>query len=29
MGMNINLNLGDTISIGWDKKDMVEVQGEK
>jgi hypothetical protein len=27
--MNINLNLGDTISIGWDKKDMVEVQGEK
>ena len=29
MGMNINLNPGDAISIGWDKKDMVEVQGEK
>ena len=29
MGMNINLNLGDAISIGWDKKDMVEVQGEE
>ena len=25
----INLNPGDAISIGWDKKDMVEVQGEK
>lgn len=29
MGMNINLKIGDEISIGWDKKDMVEVQGEK
>ena len=29
MGMNINLKIGDEISIGWDKNDMVEVQGEK
>lgn len=29
MGMNINLKVGDEISIGWDKNDMVEVQGEK
>ena len=29
MGMNINLKIGDEISVGWDKKDMVEVQGEK
>lgn len=29
MGMNINLNPGDEISIGWNKNDMVEVQGEK
>lgn len=29
MGMNINLKIGDEISIGWNKNDMVEVQGEK
>ena len=29
MGMNINLKIGDEISVGWDKNDMVEVQGEK
>ena len=29
IGMNINLKVGDEISIGWDKNDMVEVQGEK
>ena len=29
MGMNIDLKIGDEISIGWDKNDMVEVQGEK
>ena len=29
MGMNINRKIGDEISVGWDKKDMVEVQGEK
>ena len=29
MGMNIDLNIGDEISIGWDKNDMVEVKGEK
>ena len=29
MGMNINLKIGDEISIGWDKNDMVEVEGEK
>ena len=29
MGMNIKLKIGDEISIGWDKNDMVEVQGEK
>ena len=29
MGMNIDLNIGDEISVGWDKNDMVEVQGEK
>ena len=29
MGMNINLKVGDEISIGWDKNDMVEVKGEK
>ena len=29
MGMNIDLNIGDEISVGWDKNDMVEVKGEK
>ena len=29
MGMNINLKIGDEISIGWNKNDMVEVEGEK
>lgn len=29
MGMNIDLNIGDEISVGWDKRDMVEVKGEK
>ena len=29
MGMNIDLNIGDEISVGWDKNDMVEVEGEK
>lgn len=29
MGMNIGLNIGDEISVGWDKNDMVEVKGEK
>ena len=29
MGMNINLKIGDEISVGWNKNDMVEVQGEK
>ncbi len=29
MGMNINLKIGDEISVGWDKNDMVEVKGEK
>lgn len=29
MGMNIAINLGEEINIGWDKNDMVEVQGEK
>jgi len=27
--MNIDLNIGDEISVGWDKNDMVEVKGEK
>lgn len=29
MGMNIDLNIGDEISVGWDKNDMVEVKDEK
>ena len=29
MGMNIAINPGEEINIGWDKNDMVEVQGEK
>lgn len=29
MGMNIRVNVGDEIKIGWDKKDMVEVRSEK
>ncbi len=29
MGMNIDLNISDEISVGWDKNDMVEVKGEK